>query len=499
MTGKEKFLKQFKAARRVSTPLVAVQTPDPAACIRALSAVVKVGDKDAALVIWDAVNGLRSLNDLGTTAVADACGNTAEGTVDPVQALIAAGKLPAHTVVFFKNAHRYLADPVVVQAVWNLRDNFKRDYRALVMLCPSMQLPEELGQDVLVLDEPLPSAEELTAIIEEAHASAKLRTPDVKDVQRSVEALSGLSAFTAEQVTAMSLTKQGIDKEALWERKRQTIEQAPGLSVHRGGERFDDIGGVANAKKFLLSVINGNEPPNAIVFIDEIEKALAGAKGDTSGVSQEMLGALLTWMQEKHVGGVIAIGPPGCSKSLIAKATGNTAGVPTIQFDLSGMKGSLVGESGKNLRNALKVVDAVSNGRVLCIATCNSIADLPPELRRRFTFGTFFFDLPTPEERKAIWNIYIDKYEFTGKAAALPSDIGWTGAEIKQCCELAHRLNTTLKEASTYIVPVARSAAESIERLRQQANGRFINAAAPGVYAYNKVADSSGGRSISTE
>jgi len=53
------------------------------------------------------------------------------------------------------------------------------------------------------------------------------------------------------------------------------------------------------------------------------------------------------------------------------------------------MKGSLVGESERRLRAALSVVDAVSQGQALFIATCNSIGALPPELRRRFTLGTF--------------------------------------------------------------------------------------------------------------
>ena len=38
---------------------------------------------------------------------------------------------------------------------------------------------------------------------------------------------------------------------------------------------------------------------------------------------------------------------------------------------------------------------------------------LPPELRRRFTLGTFFFDLPLREERKAIWDIYFKNWNLT--------------------------------------------------------------------------------------
>ena len=78
------------------------------------------------------------------------------------------------------------------------------------------------------------------------------------------------------------------------------------------------------------------------------------------------------------------IGPPGGAKSATAKATGGTAGIPTIAFDLAAMESSLVGASTERLRTALKIIDAVSQGRMLFIATCNSIASLPPELRSRF-------------------------------------------------------------------------------------------------------------------
>src|SRR5713226_6655346 len=158
-------------------------------------------------------------------------------------------------------------------------------------------------------------------------------------------------------------------------------------------------------------------------------------------------------MQDRNADGCILIGPPGAAKSLVAKATGNTARIPTIAFDLGAMQNALVGASGERLRAALKVVDAVTNGRSLWIATCNSIGTLAPELRRRFTLGTFFFDLPSPEERAAIWKIYVAKY---GASGDLPDDEGWTGAEIKECCRKAYRLKLTLKESAEYIVPVSR-------------------------------------------
>ena len=147
-----------------------------------------------------------------------------------------------------------------------------------------------------------------------------------------------------------------------------------------------------------------------------------------------------------------------------------------------------MGASTERLRTALQIIDAVSQGRMLFIATCNSIASLPPELRRRFTLGTFFFDLPTAEERETIWEIYLKKYNVSGD---LPNDEGWTGAEIKECCRKAHRLGITLTQAARYIVPVSRSAAEQIKALRQMASGKFISASTPGVYQYQENSPSS--------
>jgi len=118
---------------------------------------------------------------------------------------------------------------------------------------------------------------------------------------------------------------------------------------------------------------------------------------------------------------------------------------------------------------------------------------LPGELRRRFTLGTFFFDLPTADERETIWRIYLKKYGVSGE---LPNDEGWTGAEIKECCRKAHRLGITLAQASRYIVPISRSAAEQIKALRQMASGKFISASMPGVYRYEEETAAAGRRVI---
>lgn len=490
----DEFLGALRAARRTATPLVAVRTADPASSMKLATEVFCEHEAAPPLLSWDVMTGLSALNNIGKKMLDKITGEIAAAAVGPAAALDVATRLEDDAVLFYANPQRVWHDAQVVQGIWNLRDVLKPIGAMLLLsLPPGTILPQELTQDVLVLDEPLPSEALLRAIVRSTFDEAKLEPPSEADETRAVDALLGLAAFPAEQVVAMSLSKRGLDHDQLWERKRQVIEQAPGLTVWRGGETFQDIGGCSNIKRFLQAVLNGAEPPRVIVFCDEIEKAFAGTGTDLSGVTTEMTGTILSWMQNRDAEGTVLIGPPGTAKSMVAKATGNTAGIPTIAFDLSAMKNGIIGSSGERLRAALSIIDAVSGGHSLWLATCNSIASLPPELRRRFTLGTFFFDLPSPEERDAIWRIYTTKYQVEG---CRPEDENWTGAEIRECCRKASRLRIPLEESASYIVPVARSAAEQIDGLRQQSSGKYLSASHPGVYEYRRTTPAPRGRAF---
>lgn len=480
----EDFASVFRAARAVSTPLVVIRTADPASTTRLLVEIVRERAKALPVIAWDVMRGLYAIGPDSAEELGRVLGEREPASIGPADALLRARDLSDDALLVYANAHRFWNEASVMQGIWNLRDTYKPKGRLLVLLASfGATLPAELAQDVLLLDEPLPSEGRLEVIVRGTFHDAELDEPEGDKRQKALDALIGLAAFPAEQALAMSLVGGKLDAEDLWERKRQIIEQTPGLAVWRGGETFDDLGGLENVKQFLRAVLAGIDPPRVVVFIDEIEKAFAGTGTDLSGVKTEMAGTMLTWMQDHEADGLVFVGPRGACKSAAAKAAGGTAGIPTIAFDLTAMESSLVGASGDRLRSALKVVEAVSQGRALFIATCNSIASLPPELRRRFTLGTFFFDLPSEDERAAIWSIYLAKY---GVAGELPNDAGWTGAEIKECCRKANRLKMSLKDAAQYIVPVSRSAADQIKALRQMPSGKFISASKAGVYHFQE-------------
>lgn len=53
---------------------------------------------------------------------------------------------------------------------------------------------------------------------------------------------------------------------------------------------------------------------------------------------------------------------------------------------------------------------------------------------------------------------------------------------------MAYRTRRPLQEAAVFITPQARIDAENIDRLRQQASGRYLSASCPGFYQYSRMA-----------
>lgn len=172
-----------------------------------------------------------------------------------------------------------------------------------------------------------------------------------------------------------------------------------------------------------------------VVWIDELEKALAGATqgGADGGVSSDALGALLNEMQEQ-------------------------------------------------------------TGGAFYIATANDVSTLPPEILRKGRFDELWFiDLPTQKERVEIVkaslrshkreNVKIDVVkvaeacnDFTGsEIAAIVPDALYAAFAAK-----GREINTgDLIAAASTVVPLAKTAGDKIAKLREWAQGRARRATTP--------------------
>lgn len=169
-----------------------------------------------------------------------------------------------------------------------------------------------------------------------------------------------------------------------------------------------------------------------ILWIDEIEKGLAGAGGSNDGgVSTRMVGQFLFWLQE-------------CKK------------------------------------------------QVFVVATANDVSMLPSELLRRGRFDELFFiDLPTADERRDILSLYMSKYlklAFTGSFAdkIVRLTEGFTGADLESTVrELTYRSKANssfilseenMVTAFNNVIPLSQTSPERIEAIRDWGRARAVPA-----------------------
>ncbi len=296
----------------------------------------------------------------------------------------------------------------------------------------------------------------------------------------------------------MSLARHdALRPEVIWDLKAQTLRKQNLLTLHRGQENFASLGGLASLKDFCRRALQ-------------------------PGRSVNPRGALL-------------LSPPGCGKSAFCRALGNETGRPVLTLDIGNLMGGLVGETERNVREALKIADAMSpcilfadelekglsgvggNGDsgvstrlfgtlltwladresdVFFIGTANDISRLPPEFTRAERLDALFFlDLPAATERRTIWQLYRNQYDIAANQP-IPTDTDWTGAEIKSCCRLSALLDVPLTEAARNVVPVSHTAAEAVTKLRQWASGRCLSADHPGLYVHTSDAADTSRRKV---
>jgi hypothetical protein len=470
----------FREIRRVGTPWTVIQTSDYRATIRELLTVSLPDESSPPAYVWNCVNGPQLIRGTGDEL----------GTPDDPPSIILknALQLPEHSILFFvvpddfSTPNHSWTNPFTAQAAANLRDAFKTNRRTLVILSIDGKLPSLIADDVPVLRDPLPTKEELLTIAEKTIESANVKVPK-PNLDKGVSLCLGMNRFAAEEAIARKLSRKGLDLAGLATAQREVIEQSSekGLTFERGSETFDDIGGLGQIKRFSKLVFNGERPPTVVVRIEEIEKAMAGTGNDSTGVSQDQLGVLLTAMEDNDWTGFLAVGHAGSGKSLISKAMGNTHKVPSINFDLGAMKSKWIGDSEGKIRKSIAILKSFAGNGAYFIATSNDLQIIPPALRRRFRFGVFMFDLPTSEERASIWAINRKRFAIADNDVQ-PDDNDFTGSDIRNVCDLAMRLRCSLKEAVTFVVPVAKSDPGAIQRLRDSAHGKYLSATNPGAY-----------------
>src|SRR6266700_2612042 len=135
-------IENFKAARRVGTPLIAISCFDPEATMQSIQASIEDKKTKTSIIQWDVIRGWIARNEHSKEAIGEALrggedGVPIEATQDPVEHLVFAVKFPDRTILFVIGGHNYFDKPPYVQALWNLRDQYKATRRTVVLLVPA--------------------------------------------------------------------------------------------------------------------------------------------------------------------------------------------------------------------------------------------------------------------------------------------------------------------------------------------------------------------------
>ena len=432
-------------------------------------------------------------------------------TKDPLAALDQVIEQVEPAIFLFKDFHPFLTKSnfAITRKLKEIALHLKNSYKTILLVSPVLELPPELEKEVTVLSHPLPTREELAALLDKIVDDVRQFKQVTVEVdaaaqERLSQAALGLTVGEAENVFARIIVKgerlSATDVGEVFAEKQQIIRKSGLLEYCATTESFEHVGGLAVLKEWLAK--------RAIAFTDQARAfGLAAPKG------------------------ILLLGVQGCGKSLCAKAVSHLWQLPLLRFDMGRMFGSFVGSSEENVRRAIGVAESVapailwvdeidkafagsqSSGvtdggttarvfgtfvtwlsekaaPVFVVATANDISQLPPELLRKGRLDEIFFvDLPAREERAEIFRIHLTRRGRDAAKFDLESLAGasaeFSGAEIEEAINSAlydvfyaqQELTTEhVRRALAQTVPLAKTMDEQISRLRSWAEGRARNA-----------------------
>lgn len=352
-----------------------------------------------------------------------------------------------------------------------------------------------------------PSEDEMLAIIQENLDGYRSQMPiewDADDERRAANILAGLTKLEAENIIATLLANGRVTKADLVElmqAKDRIFADISGIErVPIRGSEFS-VGGLAGLKGWL-------DKERPLLTADLRERGIRPPRG------------------------VLLVGVPGCGKSLSAKAIAASWSLPLYRLDLSTIHGQYLGQSESRLKDALATADHVSpcvlwideiekglagatqgsgdggtstrlvgqflywlqeaRARVFVVATANDVSKLPPELLRRGRFDELFFvDLPTPEERREIIDIYVRRGLKGQQPVELIDELvelsdGFAGSDleaaVREVVKEAYLSGDAVvtvdlfRQSFRNIVPLSKTAPEQIENIRAWGRERAVPA-----------------------
>lgn len=359
----------------------------------------------------------------------------------------------------------------------------------IVLSPSATQIPLELERMFVVIEHELPDREALRRIAAHvATQPGELPEGDeldrVLDASAGLSRFEAEGIFSL----AVS-TRGKLAPETIWAEKAKSLKKSGLLDLNRSAETFADLGGLSNLKNFAKKLLSkryehAKHRPKGILLLGPPG---TGKSAFAKALGNEVRRPTLSADLGRLMGSLLGQSQANMRQMLqITDAMSpDILFIDEIEKALAGVSGGSQGDHGTSAQMFGTFLtwmnDHETDAFVIC--TANDVSKLPPEFSRAERFdAVFFIDLPTKEERNLIWRHYKQVYGLSQADAEKLNDTDWTGAEIKACCRLASLLEVSLTEAALNVVPVAVTSKEKIADLRKWADGRCLSAARPGIY-----------------
>ena len=481
---------------RARHPLIAIHGADEAR----VEAILRSAARTLGLPVhvWSLTQGLRQSGSLS----ASTRGRTLE------EALQIARREARQAIYYMKDLQTWWEDANVLRELLDLARHFEMDQRTLVLSGPDVSVPARLRHLCASWHLPLPTEDELRTLAQRVIQDFSGPVPVRVDLgegglDKLVEGLKGMTAVEAERAlcaaVADDLALTDDDLTEVLDLKRRVLREGGVLEYVVPDVDLESVGGLESLKTWLARR-RGAFSDDAKAF------GLPPPKG------------------------IVLLGVQGCGKSLAAKAVAADWQVPMLRLEAGRIYDKFIGESDKNLEQALKaaehmapcvlLIDEIEKafaysgsadadgglsrrlfGRLLgwlqdrtsavfIVATSNDVSQLPPELIRKGRFDEIFFvDLPDPDARRAILEVHLrarerDPAGFDLDAVVAACD-GFSGAEIEQVIVGAlYAAFAAGEELSTALLleeiqgtrPLSLTRAEEVAQLRAWARERAVPA-----------------------
>ncbi|QYJ94661.1 AAA family ATPase [Shewanella spartinae] len=484
-------IRDLTAVLRSNTPIVVIETYEEYRVIELLKRVSTILYQP--LFTWSITQGLTR---------ADVKMGTQKFNTDPTEILGQIKSTSQQGIYVLCDFHPFVDNaPKNVRLLKEIALEYEALKHTIVLVSHAFDIPPEIKRYCAHFSISLPDTAQLQNLIYEqidrARADGLLQSVDEDAVIKLAENLRGLTFDDARRLAHKAIVDDGAithsDVDRINQGKFKLLDMEGVLQFEYDTSDFSQVAGLHNLKKWLSQ-----------------RSPASSAEGRVD-----------------HPKGILLLGVQGSGKSLAAKAVAGMWQRPLLRLDMSALYNKYIGETEKNLRNALALADlmapcvlwideiekGLSSGssddgtskrilgalltwmaerksEVFLVATANDISALPPELMRKGRMDEIFFvDLPDDSVRQAIFLIHLKRRQLDplnfDLAKLSQASQGFSGAEIEQAIISARYTARALEQSVSQQLllgelmktrPLSVVMREKLAALRDWAKGRTVNA-----------------------